>query len=145
MPESRALVDAEAVIIAHLSQDAGLLVVLDSPAVGEEPIASELDETFPEAGEKFVQVFRATATSIDPETGFLERVVLQVNSYGSSKGEAWDVIAETARALIDARTADHDGCAVTAVERLTGPSWSRDPSTAAPRYTSSWAVTVHPA
>ena len=145
MPESRALADAEAVIIAHLAQDAGLLVVLGSPAVGEEPIGAELDETFPEAGEKFVQVFRATSTSVDPETGFIERCVLQVNSYGASKGEAWDVIAETTRALIDARTASHQGCVVTAVERLTGPSWSRDPSTNAPRYTSSWAVTVHPA
>lgn len=137
MPPVRKLVDVELVVVEHLNADATLDALVDG-------VATELPRGFPKTGRPRVQVFRASSTEVDAETGHIERAVLQVNGYGSSKGEAWDVIAETLRSLREAPTADHDGAVVTAVERLTGPSWSPDPTTNAPRYTASVAVTVHP-
>lgn len=138
MPTIRPLVDVEAVVIAHLAADPALLAL----AVD---VASETPAGFPPAGAPFVQAFRATATSVDPATGHVERAVLQVNAYGASKAGAWDVIAQAYRALLEAPAGVHPGAVVTEVVRLSGPTWSPDPVTDAPRYTSSFAVTVHPA
>lgn len=137
MPTIRPLVDVEALVIAHLGVDAELAALTVD-------VASETPAGFPSDGAPFVQAFRATATTVDPGTGHLERAVLQVNAYGASKAGAWDVMAETYRALLEAPSAAHAGAVVTDVLRLSGPTWSPDPLTDAPRYTSSFAVTVHP-
>lgn len=137
MPKIRPLVDVEALTIAYLEADAAVAALV---AAGD--VAAELPGAFPPAGRKFVQAFRASAT--DTANGHLERVVLQVNAYGSTKVEAFDVIAKTYRALLEMPDAGHDAAVVTDTRRLTGPTWSPDPVTDAPRYTSSFAVTVHP-
>lgn len=138
MPAHRPLVDVEALLVAHLDDDVAL-----SALVADNDVASELPSDFPPEGRPFVQVFRASATTVDPETGHIERVVVQVNGYGATKANAWDVIAETYRSILEA-TGTHAAGVVTATVRLTGPTWSPDPITDAARYTSSFAVTVHP-
>lgn len=139
MPEERDLVDVEAVVVAHLGADVGL------EALVGDAIGTELPRGFPPAGAPRVQAFRSSGTTVDPATGYLDRAIVQVNGYGSSKAEAWDVMAGTNRALLAARHAAHAGVVVTDVERVSGPSWSPDPKTDAPRYIASFAVTVHPA
>lgn len=137
MPSVRPLVDVEALVVAALTVDAELGAL----AAG---VASELPAGFPSSGRSFVQLFRATATSVDPATGHVERAVLQTSFYGSSKGAAWDVTAAAYAALLEL-VGSHPLGVVTDVVRLSGPSWSPDPMTDAPRYTASFAVTVHPA
>lgn len=143
MPEERAPVDVEALAIAHLETDDDLGALVGGPGDAAR-ISSKLPPDFPSAGLALVQVFRVSATEVDPETGHLERAVVQTNAYGSSKGEAWDVYAQTHRALRAARRVDHALGVVTGVERVSGPTWSPDPRTSAPRYTAAYAVTVHP-
>jgi len=139
MPEARKLVDVEALLVAYLATDGPLGALVD------DAIGTELPRAFPSTGAPRVQAFRASGTTVDPATGHLDRALVQVNAYGSSKAEAWDVFAETYRALLAARAAEHEGAVVTDVERVSGPTWSPDPQTDAPRYVGSFAVTVHPA
>lgn len=143
MAAERDLVDVEALLVAHLEQDAALGALVGGTGDAAR-VSTELPASFPPAGEARVQVFRVSSTELDPETGYLERAVVQAHAYGATKGEAWDVMAKTVRALRTARAAAHTGAVVTSVERVTGPAWNRDPSTGAPRYSASFAVTVHP-
>ena len=140
MPTIRPLVDVEALLVAWLSADAAVLALLAAPT----DVSPELPAGFPSAGAAFVQTFRASATTVDTGTGHLERAVVQVNVYGSSREEAWDLAAQTYRAVLEAPGGDHAGAVVTNAVRITGPSWSPDPVTDAPRYALSFALTVHP-
>jgi hypothetical protein len=133
------LVDVEALCIAHLRADAGVAATLADP----DGVATSLRRDFPPAGEGFIQLFRATAT--DAATGYLERAVIQVNSYGATSVEAFAVAAQAYRSLLEAASSSHASAVITNVARITGPTWSPDPTTDAPRYTASYAVTVHPA
>lgn len=143
MPTARPLVDVEALLVAYLGSDPSLSAELDG-SVDDPRVATEVPADFPAAGAKFLQLFRATATTADPGTGHVERAVVQVNGYGSTGVEAFAVIAAAYRALLDAPAADHLLGVVTAVERIYGPTASPDPANDAPRYTSAFAVTVHP-
>lgn len=144
MPEERAPVDVEALAIAHLEQDAGLGALVGGTGNAAR-VATELSPGFPAEGLALLQVFRVSSTQVDAETAHIERAVVQANAYGSTKAEAWDVHAQAHRAFLTARRSVHALGVVTAVERVSGPTWSPDPRTAAPRYTASYAVTVHPA
>lgn len=143
MPALRDLVDVEAVLVTHLSNDVTLAGHVGGPGTAAK-VSTELPKTFPTAGEKRVQLNRATSSQIDPDTNHLERAVIDFKAFGASKAQAWDVVAALWSAVQRARTTAHTGAVVTRLERLTGPSWSPDPSTNAPRYTLSVAVTVHP-
>jgi len=139
MPTIRPLVDVEALLVAWLSADAGVLALAAATDV-----SPELPAGFPSSGRPFVQAFRASATTVDDATGHLERAVVQVNVYGSSRENAWDLAAQTYRAVLEAPSAAHPAGVVTNALRISGPSWSPDPITDAPRYTLSFALTVHP-
>lgn len=138
MPAARNLADVEAIVVGWLAGDAGV------SALAADRVVTELDADFPAAGRADVQIFRATSTETDPATAHLERAVVQVNVYGSSKAGAWNLTAETWRALRALAGETVAGAVVTAVERVTGPTWSPDPSNDAPRYTGSAAVWLHP-
>lgn len=135
MPLVPDLADVEAVLVAHVAADA------DVVALGADS-ATDLPVDFPSSGAPFAQVFRVGGT--DVASGHVDRALVQVNAYGSSRGEAFDVARACARALVRAETTSFAGAVVTAVLRLSGPAWSPDPITNAPRYTTSFAVTVHP-
>lgn len=141
MPTVPSLVDVEALAIADLEQDADLGALVGGTGNAAR-IATDAPSTQRPPGA--LQVFRATGTTVDPATGHVERTVLQVNAYAPTKGAAWDVIAAAYRALLSMPSRDHALGVVTAVERVTGPTESPDPVSGAPRYTSSFAVTVHP-
>lgn len=135
MPEFPTLVDVEAVLLAFVAADAGV-TALDAE------VAAEVPASFPSSGAPFVQLFRVGGT--DAGSGHLDRAVVQVNGYGSSRPEAFDVLRAAFGALLRATTAALDDAVVSDVLRLSGPTWSPDPITDAPRYTLSAAVTVHP-
>lgn len=142
MPETRPLVDVEKLIRAHLAGTAALIADLGATGPAAAPIMSELDDTYDPTTSKVLQVFRVTSS--DQASSHVERAVVQMNSYGPTKGDAWATWAIADEALRQAATAAHDAGVVTAVERVSGPTWSPDPTTDGPRYTSSFAITVHP-
>jgi hypothetical protein len=136
LPEISELVDVEALLVAHLSSDAGVT------AIAGDRVSTELPADFePEAR---IQLFRVGGAPLDQETQHVDRAVVQLNVYGASKAEAFDTARAALRALLLARSTPHELGAVTHVERLTGPTWSPDPTTDAPRYLVTMAITVHP-
>ena len=141
MPEIASLVDVEALLIAYLEQEATF-----APVVGGLGDAARVATDAPSgpAQAKQLQLFRASGTTVDAGTGHIERALIQANAYGATKGDAWDVFAAAYRALLAATRVAHALGVVTAVERVTGPTDSPDPLSSAPRYTGSFAVTVHP-
>ena len=142
MTEIASLVDVEALLIAYLEQDATF-----APLVGGLGNAARVATDAPSGPTPAaqLQLFRASGTTVDLGTGHVERAIVQTNAYGPTKPAAWDVIADAYRALLAAARTTHTLGVVTAVERLTGPTDSPDPISGAPRYTASFAVTVHPA
>lgn len=136
MPEISELVDVEALLVAHLSSDAGVT------AIAGDRVSTELPAGFePEAR---IQLFRVGGAPLDQVTHHLDRAVVQLNVYGASKASAFDAAREALAGLLRARSAAHPLGAVTHVERLTGPTWSPDPATDTPRYLLTVAITVHP-
>lgn len=130
------LVDVEAILVAHAAADVDLDALVDGA------VSTELPADFPAEGDERVQLFRVSST--DQANGYIERAVVQVNAYGSTRALAFDVARAALRALRRAEGVAFADGIVTAVDRLTGPSWSPDPITSAPRFTLSLAVTVHP-
>lgn len=144
MPLIRKLVDVEALAVAYLEQDDDLGALVGGTGDAAR-ISTELPAGFRPEGR--LQVFAATSSELDAATHYLDRAVLQVNGYGATKAEAFDVTAEAIRALLEAPQAEHAGAVVTAAARLTGPAWNPDATTnpPTPRYLASVALTVHPA
>lgn len=140
MPEQRALADVEALLVDAFEGDEHLAPLIGGPGDAAR-VSTELPAAFgPEAR---VRLFRVGGTQPDPETGHLDRALVQLDAYGATKGEAWAVAAESLAAARRARQA-HPGAVVTAVERVSGPLWQPDPPTGVPRYVTTIAVTVHP-
>lgn len=143
MPEARLVVDVERLVRAHLVLDEDLLAELGASSAADAAVMTELDDTYDPTSSKVVQFFRASSTN--RAGGHIERPVVQVNGHGPTKAAAWAlwVMADLAMRRLPAGA--HVGAVVTDVERLTGPEWDPDPPTDGPRYTSSYALTVHPA
>lgn len=136
MPEITELVDVEALLVAHLSSDAGVTAIADDRVSTELPAGFE-----PEAR---IQLFRVGGAPTEAVTHHIDRAVVQLNIYGSTKAEAFDTARAALSGLLRARSAAHPLGSVTHIERLTGPTWSPDPATDAPRYLLTVAITVHP-
>lgn len=141
MPEALDLVDVEGLLIDFLPYDPDLGPLVGGPGVGAR-ISTELPASFRAEGR--LQIFRVSSTAADGGTEHIERALIQVNGYGADKREAFTVTAAALRALRRAPSVAHEAAVVTDVARVTGPTWSPDPSTDVPRYLSSVAVTVHP-
>ncbi len=143
MPEHRALVDVEKLARAYLAADDELLVAFGAASAATAPVMSELDDTYDPGSSWVLQVFRVSST--DVASSHVERAVVQMNAYAPTKGDAWSLWALADVVARAAPAADHEAAVVTAVERISGPTWSPDPTTDGPRYVSSYAYTVHPA
>lgn len=141
MPDSRMLVDVEALLVSHLLLDVDLGALVGGPGAGGR-ISTELPPEF--ADEDRVKVSRISGTEDDGEAGYLDRAIVQLDAYGATKEAAFAVVRQVFRATRAARSSVHAGAVVTAVERVSGPSWSPDPDTARPRYLLTVALTVHP-
>lgn len=131
-----AIPDVEALTIDALKADAALTTLL-----GGTKISSDLTTGFPDG--KRVALHRAGGAAADTKTEYLDRPVLQLECYGATKAEAFDVAAETLRALLDMQGGTYARGVVGTVQRLTGPAWAPEPDTVTPRYLMSVALHVH--
>jgi hypothetical protein len=138
MPELRLLPDVESLLVTYLKADAGIAALVD------QRVSTELPASF--APEGRVQLFRTGGVpDNDDIPGHLDRPSIQVNAYGETKAEAYDVAAETIRALLQAPAATHTGAVITKATRILGPTWSPDPETDTPRYLLGFTFAVHAA
>lgn len=134
MPETRNLVDVERLLVAALRADAELAAIVDTR------VSTELPGSF--VADQRLKLSRVGGSDLDG-AGYLDRALVQLDAYGATKGEAFEVAATALAALFRARGA-HAGAVLTRVERVSGPAWSPDPETDIPRYLATVAVTVHP-
>lgn len=137
MPELRNLVDAERLLVTYLLADDGVAALCGTR------VTTELPKTFTKQAR--VQIFR-TGGVPDPKDvpGHLDRPTIQINAWGATKESAYDVAAETIRAILAAPKATHSGAVVTHANRLLGPVWSPDPDTDTPRYVIGAVLWIHP-
>lgn len=141
MPQTPALVNVEALVVADLEQYAELGALVGGTG-NDARVATNAPSAAAPPGA--VQIFRASGASADPGTESIERTLLQVNAYGPTKSIAWSVMAATFRGVVSSPYREHALGVVTAAVRITGPTDSPDPISGAPRYTASFAITVHP-
>jgi hypothetical protein len=134
-----ALLDVEAFLVARLKADAGALHAL----VGDR-ISTELPKSFPGHGEKRLQLFRVGGVP-DPGDGpgHLDRPSVQLNAYGTTKAEAFDVAQAALGVVLELEGTAADGIVVTRAFRNLGPTWSPDPAAGAPRYLLGVILNVH--
>lgn len=135
MPETRDLVDVEKLLVAAMAADAALAALV------ADRVSTELPGDF--GPEERLRLVRVGGSVLDADTAHLDRALVDLHAYGSSKGAAFGVAATTLSALSRVRGA-HAGAVVSRVERVSGPAWAPDPSTDVPRYLATVAVTVHP-
>lgn len=131
MPEFRSPVDAEAIIVEHLTN------TLD------DDVATVVPSTW-KAGDRFVRVFRIGGTESGEGAGHVDRANLQLETFGDGDVDAANLYAEMVLALRLAPSAFFDGAAVTSIDKSFGPAFNPDNETGAARYLSGWIVTVHP-
>lgn len=137
MTDFRPLPDVEALTIGYLLAD------VDVTALADDRIEPELPVSFPDGAR--VRILRVGGAPVDAGTERLDRPLLQIETYGTTKAEAWDLTAVVLMALQRMADAAHAGAVVTACDRVTGPRWAPDPSTDTPRYLTDVAVYVHAA
>lgn len=139
MPDLRPIVDAEQLLIDHLLADADVAALVDTN------VSAELPEDFgPQAR---IQLFRIGGIPNPGDVpGHLDQPSLQLNIFGATKAEAFDVAAQAIRATLAAPAATHAGAVVTGARRVLGPTWSPDPGTNPPvaRYIVGVVLSVHP-
>lgn len=131
------LPDVEAVAIAYLKSHAGLTAVI--PAA---QISSSVAGNVNDAGALTINRTGGTA----PEPRWLDRAVLDVNAWATTKQQASLMIRTALAALHD--MAQHHGSfgVVSGVDDILGPQWVPDDSRTPtlPRYLASVAVYAHP-
>lgn len=137
MPETMPLVDVEALIVAHLRDDADLVALMG----GDDNIGTEQRALLPLP---FLEIRRIGGSLVTPETAHIERARLHVATWAESKPAAWDLAARTVVALLRAPEAPHALGVVTAADMELTPYWSPDPEDDTPRYLATCALTVHP-
>lgn len=143
MPEHRPPANVEAALVAYLASNVALRTALGASSTAPR-ISTQLPPDFPETGAKWLHVFLVSGTVVDGGTQHVRRPLVQVNAHGATPLEAWAVYAAADAALAAAPAATYTGAVISAADLVTGPSASPDPITSAPRYTSAWAIVIHP-
>lgn len=140
MPEIAESIDVEPVVVAALVADSDLAAL-----VGDK-VSTLLPAAFiPEAR---ARVWRSGGTPADESPEVIDRPVLQVEGYGETRGEAEAVVRATIRAMLAMagkvfQVEDSTlRASVSEARRISGPQWSPDPPTAAPRYLASVVLYV---
>lgn len=129
------LPDVEAFAVGHLLEDSMVSALTD------DRVGVDLPASFPD-GQR-VRLMRVGGTPVDAETEHLDRALVQVETFGSSKTEAFDLTLVVLDSLKAMPAALFDGAVVTLVSRVTGPRWSPDPPTATPRYITDVVLYAH--
>lgn len=135
MPETRNLVDVERLLVVHYRADADLVELVGAR------VSTELPGSFD--GDERLKLSRVGGSELDTDTAYLDRALVQLDAYGTTKLAAFAVAATSLAATYRAR-GSHAGAVVSRVERVSGPAWAPDPETDFPRYLTTVAVTVHP-
>lgn len=137
MPALRDVVDIEATLVAYLGADVSLTALVD------DRISTELPAGF--TAEARVRLFRVGgAPAAGDPAGYLDRPSVQFDCFGATREQAWDVAAESVRAVLQAPSATHTGVVVTGARRTLGPTWQPDPDTDIPRYLFTAVLWTHP-
>lgn len=136
MPERRVWPDIEQILVAYLSADTGFNTLVGGR------ISTELPSDF--KAEKRLQLFLNPGGGyVDQLTKHLARPALAVLSFGSTKGEAMEVIQQALLLLDAASQSSHEAAVITDFGVVVGPSWSPDDPTDIPRYIAQVILTVH--
>lgn len=136
MTEPGTLVDLEALVVAHLLDDAAVA------AIAGDNVLTELDANF---AMPTLQVTRFPGVFTDPDTARLERGRIQVQAWADTKEEAYDLAAAAAVSLKALPDVAHALGVITAAQWEQGPWWNPDPEQDQPRYMMTLAVYAHPA
>lgn len=136
MPLTRPLVDAEKLLVEYLKG------VSELDGLVSDKISTKLPKEF--TPEKRLRLFRVGGTP-DPSLAvpWIDRPRMQLESYGSTKGEAFEV-SQVAMDAIYQMPGTYEGAVVTAVTPDLGLQWRPDPHTEAPRYLWGVVLYVHP-
>lgn len=135
MPDLRDLVDVEKLLVAVLRADAAVGALVAARVSTELPSSFGLEER--------LRLVRVGGTSLDGDSAYLDRALVDLHAFGASKRTAF-VVARTSLSALSRAVGTHPGAVVSRVERVSGPAWSPDPETDVPRYLTTVAVTVHP-
>lgn len=131
-----AIVDIERLVVQALLD--GTLVV----AIAGDAIETELEEGFTPPA---LQITRLPGIMVDDSTARLERALLQVQAWGTTKAQAFDLAAAAAIELKALTDVDHgDLGVVTETIWQQTPWWNPDGEADTPRYTMTIAVFAHP-
>lgn len=129
--------DVETALVGYL---------VDAGALGGN-ISTELArdlETRLAAGEVIGRLHRAPgSTFVDQDTGRLEAIRLQLETYGRTGVFAFAAMAELVSVLAGAVDADLTDVVITSVRIPNGPQWAPDPDTDHPRYLAFAIVHAH--
>lgn len=136
MPDIRDLADIETILVTALEAD------VDLAELAEGRISTRLPSDF--APEARVRIFRAGGTPVDPDTGHIDRALIQLEGYGETDTEAFDVTARAITALMLLAGTTQAGAVITAVHRVSGPTWRPDPPTDIAGYLTQMVIYAHP-
>lgn len=134
-------VDLETVLVGALEDDADLGPLTGGPGNAAR-ISTRLPRDF--ARQASVRLERAGGSPVGwPD--HVDRAIVFFHAYGPGDSEAYEVARRLVVALARLEGTIVAGGVVTAVDRVTGPSWQPDPDADnAPRYVLQAAVTAHP-
>lgn len=122
-----ALPDIETVLIGALKADSD---IIDGGLASK--VSTKLPDNFTAEGR--IQLFLVDSAPVDPGSEAGHRPLVQVNAFGETDTEAFDV-ANLARDAIRSLEFTKVGTTVIgAVDTVTGPAWLPDESTDIPRY-----------
>lgn len=145
MPEIRPEVDAEAVAVSYLNQDADFLALAGGPKASTELPRGWAPD--PDGDPVRVRVTRVGGLP-DPRdpVGHLDRARLQVDAFAASSADASDLcrLAISRLLMISSSGAEYPGAVVTGCRRDLGLQRRDDPSTEIESYFAGVVLFVHP-
>lgn len=135
MGEFARIPDVEALLVNALLAHATVAAMVSTK------VSTELPTTFPDG--KRLKLSRIGGTPVDEDTEYLDRPLIQLEGFGATKADAFDVTAAAMTALLSFAGKTYTEGTVTKVLRLSGPAYAQDPDTETPRYLLTVAVYVH--
>ena len=128
--------NVEKIVVQHLLNDQ---TVEDALGAGNR-VSTELPP-----GADLPRIRISLAGGTIPVRGWLYTFRVSVEAWGTTKDEAWTVLATALASLQDGLDgALVDGGVVTAADQETGATWVPDPESKTPRYLATVSLTVHP-
>lgn len=124
--------NVEALTIAALLDDADVASAVGTRVYGDRPA---------NATDPMLVVHRSGGPQIED---WLEAARVQIDAWGSTKGNAWGAAAAACAALRGLHGVYDPHGVLTGTSRVMGPQYRPDPSTNRPRYVIEFEVNAHP-